>query len=89
MPGLSHQPHVILNQARVNSLLLDAMSRFNGQVVDYGYNVRSVEVDNRSYREADAYPVTVVTERGGMEETFHAKYVLVGLLLVYHELVAD
>lgn len=77
MPGLSHQPHVILNQARVNSLLLDAMRRFNGQGVDYGYKVTGVEVDSRSSQDSDAYPVTVVTEKDGNEVEFQAKYVLV------------
>jgi phenol 2-monooxygenase (NADPH) len=79
MPGLSHQPHVILNQARVNGLLLDAMRRFNGQEVDYGYKVKSVEVDSQSHLDVDTYPVTVATERDGKEEIFHAKYVLVCL----------
>jgi phenol 2-monooxygenase len=41
-PGLSHQPHVILNQARINGLLLGAMRRFNRQEVDYGYKVLDV-----------------------------------------------
>lgn len=82
MPGLSHQPHVILNQARVNGLLLDAMRRFNGQVVDYGHSVTSVEVDQRKALDPDAYPVTVVTEMDGKQEAFEAKYVLVRLRLL-------
>jgi phenol 2-monooxygenase len=79
MPGLSHHPHVILNQARVNGMLLDAMRRFNGQIVDYGYNVKSVQVDSQMALDPDAYPVTVVTEKGGKEEMFQAKYVLVSI----------
>ncbi|KFZ07827.1 hypothetical protein V502_09725 [Pseudogymnoascus sp. VKM F-4520 (FW-2644)] len=75
-PGLSHQPHVILNQARVNGLLLDAMNRFNGQTVDYGYNVKGVQVDSAIAGDLDAYPVTVITEKDGVEETFKAKYAL-------------
>lgn len=77
MPGLSHQPHVILNQARVNSLLLERMRNLNGQLVEYGYKVKSVQVDSELARDPESYPVTVVTERAGEEEIFQAKYVLV------------
>ena len=58
------------------------MRRFNGQVVDYGHSVKNVEVDQRKALDPDAYPVTVVTERDGKEETFQAKYVLVRLPLL-------
>lgn len=78
-PGLSHQPHVILNQARVNGLLLDAMRRFNGQEVDYGYVVKGVQVDSAAAADAEAYPVTVTAEKDGLEEVFKAKYVLVSI----------
>jgi len=74
---LSHQPHVILNQARMNSLLLDTMRRFNGQEVDYGFKVKSVEVDSELVKDPAAYPVTVVTEKDGKDEVFQAKYALV------------
>jgi phenol 2-monooxygenase len=77
MPGLSHQPHVILNQARMHSLLLDSMQRFNGQVVDYGYTVKSVAIDRQAAEDQDAFPVTIITERHGKEEVFQAKYALV------------
>lgn len=76
-PGLSNQPHLILNQARVNGLLLEAMRRFNGQEVDYDYEVRSLQVDSASAADPEAYPVTVVTEKNGAEEIFKAKYALV------------
>ena len=75
--GLSHMPHVILNQARVNGLLLGAMKRFNGQAVDYGYTVKGVEVDSEVARDPDAYCVTVNTVRNGNAEVFKAKYALV------------
>jgi phenol 2-monooxygenase len=78
-PGLSHQPHVILNQARVNGLLLDAMNRFNAQSVDYGYDVKGVQVDSGIAQDSNAYPVTVVTEKDGAEVNFKAKYVLVSV----------
>jgi phenol 2-monooxygenase len=75
--GLSHQPHVILNQARINALLLDAMKRFNRQEVDYGYTVKDVQVDSASASDLEAHCVTVTTEKGGKEEVFKAKYALV------------
>jgi phenol 2-monooxygenase (NADPH) len=55
IPGLSHQPHVILNQARVNGLLLEYMRRDNGQEVDYGYDVKSVQVDSPAAADPAAY----------------------------------
>jgi phenol 2-monooxygenase len=78
--GLSRMPHVILNQARINGLLLEAMGRFNGQEVDYGYTVKNVEVDSEAASDPDAYPVTVTTERDGKDEIFKAKYALVGTI---------
>ncbi|KIW20628.1 hypothetical protein PV08_01204 [Exophiala spinifera] len=75
-PGLSHQPHVILNQARINGLLLEAMRKANGQEVDYGYTVKTVEVDSELAKVPDSYCTTVVAEKDGKEEVFKAKYVL-------------
>jgi len=76
LPGLSHQPHVILNQARLNALLIGAMRNFNNQDVDYGYEVQSVKVNSASAHDQESFPVTVATEKGGKEIVFHAKYVL-------------
>ncbi|KAL9113458.1 MAG: hypothetical protein Q9227_002499 [Pyrenula ochraceoflavens] len=75
-PGLSHQPHVILNQARINGLLIEAMRRFNEQEVDYGYMIKGVEVDEDAAGDAGAYPVRVMAEKDGTDEVFEAKYVL-------------
>ncbi len=80
-PGLSHLPRVILSQARFNGMLLEAMKRFNGQEVDYGVKVLEVKVDEEKANDPDAYPVAVVTEKDGKEETFEAKYALVHLLI--------
>lgn len=74
--GLSHLPRLILSQARVHDMLLGAMKRFNDQDVDYGYRVQSVEVDEEKSKDQDAYPVTIVTEKDGKEETFQAKFAL-------------
>ncbi|KAF2093199.1 hypothetical protein NA57DRAFT_48666 [Rhizodiscina lignyota] len=75
-PGLTHMPHVILNQARVNGLLLEAMQRANGQDVDYGWEVKGVEVNSEKAEDPEAYPVKVTAEKDGKEEVFEAKYVL-------------
>ncbi|EHY60609.1 FAD-dependent monooxygenase terD [Exophiala dermatitidis] len=74
-PGLSHQPHVILNQARINGLMLDKMRGIGARDVEYGYTVKSVAVDNGVDAAAD-YPCTVIAEKNGKEERFRAKYVL-------------
>jgi len=87
-PGLSHQPHVILNQARINGLLIDAMRRVNGQQVDYGYNVRHVQVDSTTANDPKSRCVTVTAEKDGREEVFKAKYVLVRINAPHH-LVSD
>lgn len=78
-PGLSHQPHVILNQARINMLLIETMRRLNGQEIDYGYNVQHVEVDGQLAADPQAYPVRVTAEKNGRTETFQAKYAMVCL----------
>ncbi|KAK7726714.1 hypothetical protein SLS57_003275 [Botryosphaeria dothidea] len=74
--GLSHLPHVILNQARVNDLLIGAMRRFGGPEIDYGYEVRGVVVDESVVADPEAYAVSVVAEKDGKEEEFRTKYVL-------------
>lgn len=78
-PGLSHQPHVILNQARVNELLTEVM-RGNGQEIDYGYEVRNLEVDQTVVADPASYWVRVVAEKDGTPEDFRAKYVLVSAM---------
>ncbi|KAJ5728159.1 hypothetical protein N7493_004489 [Penicillium malachiteum] len=76
-PGLSHQPHVILNQARINGLLIELMQKYNDQKIDYGYNVVDLQIDtSASSSDLDAYPITVSAERDGKIEKFAAKYVL-------------
>jgi len=80
-PGLSHLPHVILNQARINGLLLEDMKRSNEQTVDYGYALQSIEVDSEQSGDPEAYCVTAVAEKDGKSETFKAKYALVSPLV--------
>ena len=76
-PGLSHQPHCILNQARVNALMIEAIHKFNGQGIDYGYYVKSVHVNDDAAADPNAYAVTVTTEKNQTEEIFKAKWALV------------
>lgn len=76
-PGLSHQPHVILNQARINGLLIELMRKYNDQQIDYGYNVIDVQVDSAAAADPEAYPVSVTAEKDGHSQTFAAKYALV------------
>lgn len=75
--GLSHQPHVIHNQARVHGLLLEAMQSFNAQDVSYGFTVTRVEVDESAAKDPNAYCVAVFADHNGAEVQFNAKYVLV------------
>ncbi|KAF2468923.1 phenol 2-monooxygenase-like protein [Lindgomyces ingoldianus] len=78
MPGLSHMPHVILNQARMNGLMLGAMDRFSDgeQGIEYGVEVKSVQVDESKVGDPEAHCVKVVAEKNGRQEVFEAKYVL-------------
>ncbi|KAF2264742.1 phenol 2-monooxygenase-like protein [Lojkania enalia] len=77
MRGLSHMPHVILNQARMNALMLGVMERGRGgKAIEYGVEVKSVEVDEEKARDPDAYAVKVVAERDQKEEVWEAKYAL-------------
>lgn len=83
--GLSHMPHVILNQARMNALMLGVMERERKkrggvgsvqQGIEYGWEVKSVRVDEKRANDPGAYCVEVVAGRDGKEEVWEAKYVL-------------
>jgi phenol 2-monooxygenase len=76
-PGLSHQPHVILNQGRVHEILIGAMRSFNGQEVEYDCTLKDVQVDSAAATEPDTYPVKVIVTRKGKSHTIVAKYLLV------------
>ena len=79
--GLSHLPRLILSQTRLHGMLLEAMKRFNGQEVDYGYEVLGLKVDEEKANDAESYPVAIVTKKDGKEEKFEAKYALVHILV--------
>ncbi|KAL2840885.1 FAD binding domain-containing protein [Aspergillus pseudoustus] len=77
-PGLSHCPHVILNQARINGLFIERMEEYGGSGVEYGWDVTGVSVQGDG-----EFPVKVTARRvgengedQGVEEAFEAKYAL-------------
>jgi len=70
--GLSHQPHVILNQARMNGLLLGKIAPH--RTIDYGHVVTGLEYQD--VREGDAFPLTVYATHEGKEKVFKTRYVL-------------
>ncbi|KAI1354554.1 FAD binding domain-containing protein [Xylaria sp. FL0043] len=75
--GLSHLPHVILNQARVNAFLTDQMVRASGAAnIEYGCDVRDVAIDGSLVNSPDAHCVTVTAVKNGLEKVYKAKYVL-------------
>ncbi|KAI0443861.1 FAD binding domain-containing protein [Xylaria telfairii] len=75
--GLSHLPHVILNQARINALLTGEMVRASGATsIEYGCDVRDVVVDNSLADDPDAHCVTVTAVKDGVEQVYKAKYAL-------------
>ncbi|KAG6358299.1 hypothetical protein INS49_014183 [Diaporthe citri] len=75
-PGLSHQPHVILNQARINEMITKEMLRCGGAEIDYGYDVKTVHVDSNTAEDPESYPVMVTALKNGVEQVFRAKYAL-------------
>lgn len=94
MPGLSHQPHVILNQARVNMLMIEDIRTSLGgnDNIEYEQKVQNVTVDEAAVGDSDAYCTTVTSVKNGQEHIFRAKYVLVStcqnasLLFRFHRL---
>jgi phenol 2-monooxygenase (NADPH) len=76
-PGLSWQPHVILNQARLNMLLIEDIKKHSIQDIEYGVGVKAVDVESAAADDPATYPVTVTAERNGETLTYQAKYVLV------------
>ncbi|KAI0911925.1 FAD binding domain-containing protein [Ustulina deusta] len=75
--GLSHLPHVILNQARINAFLTDQMVRASGAAnVEYGCDVRDVVIDRNLVDDPDAHCVIVTAVKDGLEQVYKAKYVL-------------
>ncbi len=81
--GLSHMPHVILNQARVHDFYLEIMERSASRLVPH-YSRRLAGLE-RAQEGVSDYPVTARFERqdaghlqasGGEVETIRARYVV-------------
>ncbi|KAL2195347.1 FAD binding domain-containing protein [Corynascus similis CBS 632.67] len=72
--AISHQPHVILNQARLNALMTSQLGPT--PPVEYECEVKGVEVDEEAAKDPDAYAVRVTAVKDGKERTYQAKYVL-------------
>lgn len=75
-PGLSHLPHVILNQARINELITEEMLRCGGPQIDYGVEVDNLQMHGAPVDYFDARPVAVSAIKGGKRQVYIAKYVL-------------
>src|SRR6266480_5899779 len=74
--GLSWQPHVILNQAWLNGILIDDIKKHDPREFSYGVSVTSVKVDDSVSEDPSDYAVTVMAEQDRNEVTYRAKYVL-------------
>ncbi|KAK4662335.1 uncharacterized protein QC763_700530 [Podospora pseudopauciseta] len=72
---ISHQPHVILNQARLNELMTGLLG--SNPPIEYRCEVKNVVVDqNADSSDLESYPVRVDAVRDGVQKTYRAKYVL-------------
>ncbi|KAK4195054.1 putative monooxygenase [Triangularia verruculosa] len=72
---ISHQPHVILNQARLNALMTGLLG--SNPPIEYGSEVKNVVVDeNVDSNDLESYPVRVDAVQDGVQKTYRAKYVL-------------
>ncbi|KAJ4138497.1 hypothetical protein NW768_002332 [Fusarium equiseti] len=72
---LTHQPHVILNQARINELMLNEIIRLRGDGTSgvlYDSHVEGVRV----LGDEDEYPVEVVASHNGKSHCYRAKYAI-------------
>jgi 2-polyprenyl-6-methoxyphenol hydroxylase-like FAD-dependent oxidoreductase len=73
--GLSHMPHVILNQARVHDFYLEIMQRSSSRLVPH-YNRQLAQLKRNDENTSD-YPVTAsFTRVDAPPETIQARYVV-------------
>ncbi|KAK8137894.1 FAD binding domain-containing protein [Apiospora sp. TS-2023a] len=76
-PGISHMPHVILNQARMNSIMTGEMTRVAGRnMIEYGVEVGDISVDEETAKDPHAYCVSVTAKKDGEPKRMRAKYVI-------------
>lgn len=64
-------PHVILNQARINGLMIQAAREHKGAAIEYGYSAESLSIETEG-----THPVKVTVSKNGQQEVIRAKYVL-------------
>jgi phenol 2-monooxygenase (NADPH) len=83
MPGISWKPHVIMNQAHLNGLLVEDMKKHCGQDVEYAVTVKDVIVDDNAAEDPNALAITVTAEKDGKELSYRAKYVLVSKFMPF------
>lgn len=74
--GLSWQPHVILNQARLNEILTGDIKRHSDRDFEYGVAVADVKIDSNQPADPHQYAITVIAEKQGQLVTYRAKFVL-------------
>jgi phenol 2-monooxygenase len=77
--GLSEFPHLIVNQARIHSYLLDVMAKSPTRLVpDYGLEFTGLEIDEGSPdRKEQSHPVRVtLRDTTGAEKRVAARYVV-------------
>lgn len=85
-PGLSHQPHVILNQACVNEIMMKEVCRLSGgqSHVEYGRQVKDVAVVKEAEVDISTalklpYVTVTAEDKDGQSHTYRAQYVLVSI----------
>ncbi|PKS13171.1 hypothetical protein jhhlp_000515 [Lomentospora prolificans] len=75
--GLTHLPHVILSQGRMNDLMIKETIRVGGESrIRYDCEVKDVQVDQATANDPNAHCVTVTALQDGVERQYRAKYVL-------------
>ncbi|KAK1778754.1 FAD binding domain-containing protein [Copromyces sp. CBS 386.78] len=74
--AISHQPHLILNQARLNALMIGLLG--DQPPIQYNTEVKTVHVDESAdITDLDSYPVRVeAVTADGVSTTYRAKYAL-------------
>jgi hypothetical protein len=75
--GISHQPHVILNQAKLNELMIGELDDREKRI-GYEVEVKGVVVEE----EEGEFPVRVDVVERGSERVYRAKYALVSIFCV-------
>lgn len=70
--GISHMPHIVLNQGRVHDMYIDVMRHSPSRLeVDYECKLVSFKID-----EAQAYPIEAIIEEKGVRKTVLSKYMV-------------